>query len=93
MKNLFSKIQNKGIQSITYENNKNYLFFHLKNKIKSFLDLDNNLEYKNYEFYNEFSIDDEILNFHILKNHILLVGKTTKKIVLFNLSGEKLKEL
>ena len=93
MKNIFTKIQNIGIQSILKNDNKQYLFFNLKNKIKAFTQ-NINLENKNnFEFFNEYAIDDEILNYHVFSNYILLIGKSNKKLVLFNQSGDKLKEL
>lgn len=94
MKNIFTRIQNIGIQSIIKNDNKQYLFLYMKNKIKAFSKnkIINENTY-NIEFYNEYSIDDEILNFHVFNNYILLIGKSNKKLVLFNQTGEKLKEL
>ena len=93
MKNIFTKIQNIGIQSVLKNDNKQLLFLYMKNKIKAFTK--NKIINDNYniEFYNEYSIDDEILNFHVFNDYILLIGKSNKKLVLFNQTGEKLKEL
>jgi hypothetical protein len=93
MRNIFTKIQNIGIQTVLKNDKKQYLFLYMKNKIKAFI---NNIIIEgnnNMEFFNEYSIDDEILNFHVFNNHILLIGKSNKKLVLFNQTGEKLKEL
>ncbi len=93
MKNIFTKIQNIGIQSVLKNDNKQFLFLYMKNKIKAFTRNKVMNENHNMEFYNEYSIDDEILNFHVFHDYILLIGKSNKKIVLFNQTGEKLKEL
>lgn len=93
MKNYLTKIQNIGIQTILKNDNKIF-FFNLKNKIKAF---SQNITKQNnvvYDYISEFSIDDEILNYHVFDNFILLIGMSNKKIVLFNhTSGEKLREL
>lgn len=93
MKNIFTKIQNIGIECVLKTENKQHLFLYMKNKIKAFTKNNVINDSHNLEFYNEYSIDDEILNFHVFNEYILLIGKSNKKLVLFNQTGEKLKEL
>ena len=53
----------------------------------------------NLEKLSEIVIEDEILNFHIIKkeeakeNDIVVIGKTNKKITLMSNKGEKINEL
>lgn len=92
MKNIFTKIQNIGIQNNLKNDNNQYLFLYMKNKIKAYLNNKLVIENNNMEFYREYYIDDDILNYHVFNSYVLLIGKSNKKLVLFNQSGEKLKE-
>jgi len=93
MKNTLTKIQNFGVQSIIKHENKQCLFLNMKNKIKAFFKNIDNENKINFEFYKEYSLDDEILNYHAFGNYVLLIGKSNKKLVLFNQYGDKIKEL
>ncbi len=90
MKKVLTKIQNVEILNFIKNDNQQYLFINLKDKIKAFTQNSNDL---NLEFYKEYNIDDEILNYHIYQKYVLLIGKSNKKIVLFDQAGDKLKEL
>jgi hypothetical protein len=65
------------------------IYIQLKNKIVSY-DLD--LKDKKLERKSEYIFNDEILNFHINKDNIIIIGKNNKSICQFNNHGMKLSE-
>ena len=89
MKNVFTKINNVRLQTSHKTEKLSQMYFSLKDRVKVFSE--NALENK-YEFEREFIIDDEILNFHVYGEYLLLIGRNSKKLFLYNQSGDKLKE-
>jgi hypothetical protein len=65
------------------------LFFPIKNKIVSF-----NFDTKNKKLEKlvEYDFNDEILNFHINKDELIIIGKNNKAITRFDNAGNKLFE-
>ena len=90
MKNVFTKIHNERLQTSQKTGESTQIYFSLKDRVKVFTE---NSKKNNYKFQREFKIDDEILNFHVYGKNLLLIGRNSKKLFLYNQSGEKLKEL
>ena len=92
MKNVFTKIHNVRLQTSQKTGESTQIYFSLKDRVKVFTE---NIKQNTYEFKREFIIDDddEILNFHIYGEHLVLIARNSKKLFLYNKSGEKLKEL
>lgn len=65
------------------------IYIQLKNKIVSY-----NFDFKDkkLERNTEYVFNDEILNFHINKDNLIIIGKNNKSICHYNNNGEKLRE-
>lgn len=86
MKNLFTKINNSRLQT-SHTGKLNNMYFSLNDRIKVFSENNNH-----YNFEKEVIIDEEILNFHVFGENLLLIGRNSKKLFLYNQDGNKLKE-
>jgi hypothetical protein len=88
MRKVFDSINQINLKK---DEENNLVYIPLKNKVYIFQDKQGVLE-KLREITNE----DEIMNFHLLKNsegNLILISKSDKKISLYNKEGEKLKEV
>ena len=66
------------------------IYIQIKNKIVSYnFKLNDNKLEKNFEY----TFDDEILNFHINKENLIIIGKNNKSISQFNKEGIKVSEV
>jgi hypothetical protein len=93
MKNVFTRINNVRLQTSQNNGQLSNLFFSLKDRVKVFSEKENKNTLENiFHFEKEFIIDDEILNFHVFGEFLLLIGRNSKKLFLYNQSGDKLKE-
>jgi len=91
MKNIFTRINNVRLQASQKTGQLSQMYFSLKDRVKVFSQTENSLENK-FKFEKEFIIDDEVLNFHIFGEFLLLIGRNSKKLFLYNQAGDKLKE-
>jgi hypothetical protein len=88
MRKVFDSINQINLKK---DENRNLVYIPLKNKLYI---------YENrqgvFEKLSEISNEDEIMNFHLLKNsdgNFILISKSDKKISLYNKEGEKLNEV
>lgn len=88
MRKVFDSINQINLKK---DENRNLVYIPLKNKLYI---------YENrqgvFEKLSEITNEDEIMNFHLLKNsdgNFILISKSDKKISLYNKEGEKLNEV
>lgn len=88
MRKVFDSINQINLKK---DENRNLVYIPLKNKLYI---------YENrqgvFEKLSEITNEDEIMNFHLLKNsdgNFILISKSDKKISIYNKEGEKLNEV
>ena len=89
MRKVFDSISHLNLKKFPQQaesNNSDLIYLPLNNKIMIYDDVEK------LNKVSEILFEDEILDFHIYSENILIIGRNNKKIIVFGKKGEKISE-